>query len=354
MRRSHTITVTLVLMLLAPLLMAGTPARAQQATPAADCPVTPEEENTAIIQRYYDIVAAGDLDALDEVLTPVVYQHAVDVMDSQGIEEVQANLAVFTEAFADLQFDIDLWFTADEYVAARVIQSGTHVGDFVGIPATGVDSTWTIIGIWRIECGLIAEQWIEVDSISRLRQLGYLPQLVPSAPATPGVLATPAPAVTSPVGECPATTEEENEALVRRWYDEVWTQGNLDNLDELIAPDLAHHRVLNRVTTGADAREATIRQWRGAFPDQANTPDFILTNGDLVVARWIATGTHEGPWESIAPTGNEITWTGITVFRIECGRIAEEWSEADGLAFFEQMGLIEWPPADGVASPTAD
>ena len=352
MRRQVVSTVALAFMLVAPLFAAWTPAQAQDATPAADCPATSEEENRAVIQRYYDIVAADELDSLDEVLAPVVYQHAVDVMDGQGIEEVQANLAVFTEAFADLQFDIELWFSVDDYVAARVIQSGTHVGEFVGIPATGVESTWTIIAIWRIECGKIAEQWIEVDSISRLRQLGYIPQLVPSAPATPGVLASPAPTVSSPPAGCPDTTEEENEAIIRRWYDEVWTQGNLDNLDELIAPNLAHHRVLNHVTTGADAREATIREWRSALPDQANTPDFILANGDLVVARWIATGTHEGEWEGIAPTGNEITWTGITIFRIECGHIAEEWSEADGLAFFAQMGLLEWPPVQ--ASPEVE
>ena len=165
MRRHSVITAALVSMIVAPLFSARIPAQAQDATLAADCPATSEEENRAVIQRYYDIVAADELDSLAEVLAPVVYQHAVDVMDGQGIEEVQANLAVFTEAFADLQFDIELWFSVDDYVAARVIQSGTHVGEFVGIPTTGVDSTWTIIAIWRIECGKIAEQWIEVDSI---------------------------------------------------------------------------------------------------------------------------------------------------------------------------------------------
>ena len=145
-------------------------------------------------------------------------------------------------------------------------------------------------------------------------------------------------------------TDRQYQKLLRR-LDLIESREGLDNLDELIAPDLAHHRVLNRVTTGADAREATIREWRIALPDQANTPDFILANGDLVVARWIATGTNEGAWEGMAPTGNELTWTGITIFRIECGRIAEEWSEADGLAFFAQMGLIEWPPP--AATPEA-
>ena len=154
MRRLGAIAVVVFVTIIAPLVTVWTPARAQDATPAEDCPATSEEDNQAMVQRYYDIVAADDLDALGEVLAPVVYQHAVDVMDGRGIEEVQANLAVFTEAFADLRFDIDQWFTDGEYVAARVIQSGTHVGDFVGIPATGVEARWSVIGIWRIECGV--------------------------------------------------------------------------------------------------------------------------------------------------------------------------------------------------------
>jgi predicted ester cyclase len=59
-------------------------------------------------------------------------------------------------------------------ISPRVIQSGTHVGEFVGIPATGVDATWTIIAIWRIECGKIAEQWSEADGLAFFAQVGLL------------------------------------------------------------------------------------------------------------------------------------------------------------------------------------
>ncbi|HEX2282213.1 MAG TPA: ester cyclase [Thermomicrobiales bacterium] len=82
-----------------------------------------------------------------------------------------------------------------------------------------------------------------------------------------------------------------------------------------------------------------------AFPDLVTQVDVLLTDGDRVVARWIASGTHEGPWREIAPTGNRVTWTGNTIFRISCGRIAEEWSEAASLAFFQQLGVEAGPPA---------
>ncbi len=64
-----------------------------------------------------------------------------------------------------------------------------------------------------------------------------------------------------------------------------------------------------------------------------------------MVARWTATGTHTGPWETIEPTGNTVTWTGNTIYRIECGKIAEEWAQVDGLAFYEALGVLECPPA---------
>jgi predicted ester cyclase len=57
---------------------------------------------------------------------------------------------------------------------------------------------------------------------------------------------------------------------------------------------------------------------------------------------------------SVEPTGATITWTGNTIFRIACGRLTEQWSESDTLSVFEQLGVIEWPPADSMASPAAD
>jgi hypothetical protein len=53
---------------------------------------------------------------------------------------------------------------------------------------------------------------------------------------------------------------------------------------------------------------------------------------------------------SVEPTGATITWTGNTIFRIECDRLTEQWPESDTLSVFDQLGVIEWPPAAGIAS----
>jgi len=69
-----------------------------------------------------------------------------------------------------------------------------------------------------------------------------------------------------------------------------------------------------------------------------------------VVARWTASGTHVGPWERIEPTGASVSWTGNTIFRIACGQIVEERTESDALAFFQQLGVVQWPPEATPAS----
>ena len=58
---------------------------------------------------------------------------------------------------------------------------------------------------------------------------------------------------------------------------------------------------------------------------------------------WRAEGTHEGEFQGYAPTGNQVTWTGINVYRFECGLIAEEWAEVDGLGRLQQLGVLATP-----------
>ena len=70
------------------------------------------------------------------------------------------------------------------------------------------------------------------------------------------------------------------------------------------------------------------------------TVNAVLGEGDLVAVRWTYTGTHQGEFQGAAPTGRQATWSGISIFRIACGRIAETWSEADHLGRLQQLGLV--------------
>ncbi|MCA9880449.1 MAG: ester cyclase, partial [Thermomicrobiales bacterium] len=63
----------------------------------------------------------------------------------------------------------------------------------------------------------------------------------------------------------------------------------------------------------------------------------VIAQDDLVAIRYTSTGTHEGEFQGYAPTGKSITWTGANIYRIECGRIAEVWSEVDALGRIAQL-----------------
>jgi predicted ester cyclase len=122
---------------------------------------------------------------------------------------------------------------------------------------------------------------------------------------------------------------EENKALVRREQDELWNQtGNLDVAGELFAPELA------------EAAKQEASDFRRGFPDVVSTIEDLVAEGDRVAARWRARATHQGEYVGVPPTGKEVEFTGISVYRIEGGRIAESWTVEDELGLMRQIGAV--------------
>lgn len=148
-------------------------------------------------------------------------------------------------------------------------------------------------------------------------------------------------------GACATTTPAENEAIVARWYDEVLNGQNAAILDDILAAEVAHE-------SGAFPAEPgprfIIEALLTAFPDIAYTTDDPISTDNAVVVRWTATGTHTGEFQGHAPTGRTATWTGINIFRLECGRIAAIVTELDAMSRAEQLGLL--PGAAATPTPT--
>lgn len=140
-------------------------------------------------------------------------------------------------------------------------------------------------------------------------------------------------------GDCPATTPEENVALVERYWAEVWSGGDSD-LTELFTEDEIHHWGFGDPTVGHAEFHERRAPFMAAFPDFAIVPDVIVADGDLVASSWTATGTHEGEWMGIPATGKKIEYTGMNMFRFECGLIAESWGSADHLGLLRQIGGV--------------
>ena len=149
--------------------------------------------------------------------------------------------------------------------------------------------------------------------------------------------------VATPEAVCPVTTEEENEAVARRWHDEAINQGDLEVLDEITASDIIHHAGTFPDGIGTNAVKSVLGALLTGFPDLRHTIEQVIAKDDTVVIRWQAEGTNDGEFQGHAPTGKTATWTGVNIYRFECGLIAEEWSEGDGLGRLMQLGLIATP-----------
>jgi steroid delta-isomerase-like uncharacterized protein len=133
----------------------------------------------------------------------------------------------------------------------------------------------------------------------------------------------------------------ENKELVRRAFDDATNEGRLDVLDEILAPDFVRHDLGGgRDMTGPESIKRFIAGQRAAFPDLHVTIEELVAEGDIVVARYSATGTHRGELAGVAPTGNEVRWSGVNVYRIANGKIAETWQLADMLGLMRQIGAI--------------
>ena len=153
----------------------------------------------------------------------------------------------------------------------------------------------------------------------------------------------------SPPAGCPTTTEEENAAIARRWHEDVINTHDLVVLDEILAPNPAHDSAT--VADNPGPREVLGILLTG-FPDVQHTVEAVITEGDLVVIRYRATGTHAGEFQGYAPTGKRVSWTGINIYRVECGHIAEIWSEVDALGRIAQLaGSEPATPAAGTPTP---
>jgi steroid delta-isomerase-like uncharacterized protein len=141
----------------------------------------------------------------------------------------------------------------------------------------------------------------------------------------------------TPQAACPQTSEEENAALALRWHEEAINGHDPGVIDEIFSDDVIHHAGTLPDGVGLEAVHKVLGVLLTGFPDVEHAVDDVIARDDKVVTRWTADGTHEGEFQGIAPTGKHVTWTGINIFRIECGKIAEEWSEVDGLGRIAQM-----------------
>ena len=133
---------------------------------------------------------------------------------------------------------------------------------------------------------------------------------------------------------------EENKALARRWAD-IFNQGNLDLVDEIYDPDYVDHDpTMPEDVRGVEGAREFYSMYRSAFPDTQITIEDQLAEGDMVSTRWTARGTHQGELMGVPPSGNRVEVMGVTISRIEGGKIVEEWDIYDALGMMQAIGAV--------------
>ena len=132
----------------------------------------------------------------------------------------------------------------------------------------------------------------------------------------------------------------ENKAIVRRFMEDGWNKGDLSVIEACVTPDFVDHDPANppHLGKGIAGAKQVVNLYRSAFPDLHFTIEDLIAEGDKVVVRYRATGTHKGELMGLAPTNRRATVTAILISRIAGGKIAEQWSNWDTAGLLQQLG----------------
>ncbi len=135
---------------------------------------------------------------------------------------------------------------------------------------------------------------------------------------------------------------EKNKAVIRRVFEEAMNKGDLAVADEGIASNYVFHGPVGQEFKGPEEFKQLVSMYRTAFPDLHCVIEDMVAEGDKVSARSTIRGTHKGNLMGIAPTGKQVTVTGIVIVRFVGGREVEAWSVMDLLSMMQQLGVV--PP----------
>lgn len=136
-------------------------------------------------------------------------------------------------------------------------------------------------------------------------------------------------------------TEEDNQVTTRRFFEEVFSGGNLAVVDEIKSPNYVFHDLsLSKTIRGPEEFKQYIKTFRTAFPDLHSTIEDVIAEGEKVTVRFTFTGTQRGPLMGIPPMGKQVRVTAMLFARLVNGKFVEGWINYDALGMMQQLGVI--------------
>jgi predicted ester cyclase len=156
--------------------------------------------------------------------------------------------------------------------------------------------------------------------------------------------------VATPATDCPATTPDENLAVVRSFFEDGVNGANLAVFDRVAAPDIVYHGATVGDESGLEALKRTYGEALTGFPGIQYTLLTSVADGDAVALRFLVEGVHTGEFRGLAPSGETIIWNHSAFAHVACGRISEMWAEVDQLDRLQAFGILA---AEGPAARMA-
>ncbi len=366
---------------------------AQSVQPLTDL----ERANKVTAARFVDAFNNDDWDAVREVVADdFVFHHPIGGTVEAGPEGMVATWAGFKRLSPDSWHPIPIMIAEGDYVAVLLPTYGHFTGrSDQAPPPTGGRLDYGMVNMVRFEAGKLAEMWFGMDPLVELQQMGMAPAAPPrhDRPTEQANLAaflssvkepsefdnvnafgdtvvafSPPQASPSsmnrvvevhrfagdhhalvyrheittrpPYGGDATVDTEMSRAVVDRWFDEVLGDHDPAALAEVVSPNILVHPTAMPCEAGFYAKGG-VEQWLGeqwsAFPDLRVVDRVSIATGDIVAARWHARGTSLGGFLGVAPTGRSLDYTGLSMYRIEDGRIAEIWETRNTLSVLHQL-----------------
>ncbi|MER6346264.1 ester cyclase [Streptomyces sp. NPDC001595] len=259
-------------------------------------------EPTELCRRFVKALNEADDAGIREVMAADFEDHHPG-FEVHGVEDYLRALHGVREAL-DVRVEVEDLFAAGDRVVMRSVLTGRHLGPALGQPPTGRDLTWTTTEIWRVADGMLVERWAEDDLLGLRGQL---------------------------------SSAEANIALITELNDVV-NERRYDDMDALFAEEFTDNNPAWSVRNVAELKELLAAAHEAL--DFTSHHDLIYAaDPDKVVIHITFSGRHVKPFFGQQPTGREIRWTSIEVYRIERGRIAERWVQADTTGLMRQTGV---------------
>lgn len=273
-------------------------------------------QNKSTARRLYEAVNTRNFHVVDEICADNFVDHNPDPGQLPGREGVKAMFRQFCEAFPDLTLRVDSLVAEGDLVCARVTATGTHLGSFAGLPPTGRLVTVTGFDWVRVQNGKVVERRGVFDQAGMMAQLG----------AVPGPKAS------------------DLKAMSKRYF-EMMDRGRGDLAaikNELFHPRLTAYFGGQGPLDPGDVQQLAQAFW-SAFPDLQHDVVEQVCEGDTVINRLTAKGTHAGDFNGIKPTNRKAQVDVISMHRFADGRLLEMSIEVDMVSLLVQIGAMPKP-----------